>query len=100
MKANCSIIQLPLDALSPSPQKHPQRLTKTTIQDPRYGNVLWVFFCSETSGNWRKIVFTIRNGAEMKRFGQRPMEESCPKFVGCSGGFRWEDDRAFKDNSY
>ena len=30
--------------VSPSPPKHPQRLTKTTIQDPRYGNVLWVFF--------------------------------------------------------
>ena len=44
MKVDCGIIQLPLDALSHSPPKHPQRLTKTTIQDPRYGNVLWVFF--------------------------------------------------------
>ena len=29
--------------LSPSPPKHPQRLTKRTNQDPKYGNVLWVF---------------------------------------------------------
>ena len=55
MEADCGIIQLSLDALSPSPPKHPQRLTKRTNQDPRYGNVLWVFFCSEMSGNWREI---------------------------------------------
>lgn len=55
MKVDCGIIQLSLDALSPSPPKHPQRLTKRTNQDPRYGNVLWVFFCSEMSGNWREI---------------------------------------------